>query len=429
VLRTLTKEDQMGRFHEAVVVCLAIGLACAACGEKPEPAKNKETAAKAEPKKPTAVDLLDAAIAAHGGFDKLKTAGSWKSTSKGTYMGMPYESVNLNRDGVVRMDIVMGDGEKMSMVMGVDPCWMTSGPVVIECTKDERAANRVMVAMSRSMMLAPLKEPGWTVALADAVEVDGRKCDALAVENAKSGAKGTLAFDPETRLLARAEYTAVMMGQPTRFVSWPSDYRELCGVRMAGRWKMTMNDQPYVEEEILELACGPVEEAALAPPAQVADGTIVERVIRPLTGACMVMKGPYEGTGEAMGRLMGFLGQKQLMPVGAPMLTYLEAPPAVKDPQKYETEICFPVGAPPPPEPQVEGDFTIKAFGETRVLAAFGLGPCAETSPRLAGLLGAEMGKRKLAGAGPMRQVTYSDPASVPPEKLVSEMQIPLAGE
>jgi len=419
----------MGRFHETVVFCLAIGLACAACGEKQEPAKGEAAPGKVEAKKLTATELLDAVITAHGGFEKLQAANSWMSRSKGTYMGMPYKSVNLNRDGVVRMDIVMGDGEEMSMVMGVDNCWMTSGPVVIDCTKDERAANRVMVAMSRAMMLSPLKEPSWKVSLADRAEVDGVKCDALAVENVGTGAKGVLAFDPKTRLLARAEYTAMMMGQPTRFISWPSDYRELCGIRMAGRWKMTMNDQPYVEEEVLELACGPVEDSALAPPAQVADGTIVERVVRPFTGACVMMKGPYEGTGEAMGRLMGFLGQKRLMPVGAPMMTYLEAPPAVKDPQKYETEICFPVGAPPPPEQQVEGDFTIKAFGKTRVLAAFGLGPYAETSPRLAGLLGAELGKRKLTGAGPMRQITYSDPESAPPEKLVSEMQIPLAGE
>jgi len=417
--------------YKAVVCCLAFCLAALACGEKPAPAEEgaaaDKTGAKAE--ESTVDQLLNAAIEAQGGIEKLKAASSWRSSSKGTYMGMPYEAVNLYNDGVVRMDITMPGDEKMAMVTGVDNCWMTSGPVVIDCSREEREANRVNIAMSRASLLWPLEEPGWKISPAGAVEVGGRKCDAIEIEHAATGAKGILAFDPVTRLLAFARYDAKMMGQPVRFESWPSDYEDFCGVKMAARWKMTMNGKPYVDEEILDLACVPIEAAALAPPEQVADNTVVERTFQACTGACVTMKGPYSGTGEALGRLMGFLGGKQLMPMGAPMMAYLKAPPEVKDPAEFETEVCFPVGAPPPAEPQVEGAFTIKAFPRTKVLAAYGLGPYDKRSPELAGLVAAELGKRGLEATGPMRQISYSDPQSVPPEKLVSEVQIPIASE
>jgi penicillin amidase len=66
------------------------------------------------------------------------------------------------------------------------------------------------------------------------------------------------------------------------------------------------------------MTCGPVDDAAFAAPPQVADGTAVEKDVPSMTVACDVMQGPYDGIGAAIGRLMGFMAEKQLAPAGVP---------------------------------------------------------------------------------------------------------------
>ena len=61
-------------------------------------------------------------------------------------MGMPYESRNTYKGGLVRMDITMS-GEPMSMVLAAEPCWMQTGPVVQPCTAEERRLSGAMGAM------------------------------------------------------------------------------------------------------------------------------------------------------------------------------------------------------------------------------------------------------------------------------------------
>jgi effector-binding domain-containing protein len=409
------------------LLCLVLGLVCAACGEAAEEAAPEPKAAEAQPAAELTADkVLDAAIEAAGGLDKLKATASWKGKSKGTFMGMPYKSSNIYKNGIVRMDIIMGDGNDMGMVMGPDPCWMTSGPVVIPCSKEERESNKVMSAISQAIFLWPLKEAGWEVSLSGKADVNGKPCDVLAVKNAASGAEGKLAIDAETHLLAQVEYTVAMHGKPTKFVGQHTNYKDFCGAKLAATQKMTMNGMPYVEEEVLEVACGPVDDAELAPPEQVKDGTVLERTVTPYTSACVLAKGPYDGIGASIGKLMQLVEKEQLMPIGPPVMVYVKAPPAVKDPAKFETDVCLPVGAPPPVEPQVKGDLTIKAFAGAKVLSAYGIGPYDKKSEELVELVMAEAGKRKLKPAGPLRQRTFSDPETVPPAEQVSEMQIPI---
>jgi len=188
----------------------------------------------------------------------------------------------------------------------------------------------------------------------------------------------------------------------------------------------TFGGEPYVEEEILEMACGPVDDAVFAAPPQVADGTTVEKDAPAMTVACDIMKGPYGGIGAAIGKVMGFMAEKKLVPAGPPTLLYVVCPAETKDPAKYVTEVCFPVAAPPPAAPEESGEFVVKGLPAVRVLAVYGVGPSEKTSPEMAKRASDEAKKRGLVPAGHMRQISHSDPAAVPPDQQVSELQLPV---
>jgi effector-binding domain-containing protein len=217
-----------------------------------------------------------------------------------------------------------------------------------------------------------------------------------------------------------------MHGQEAEVVVALSEFEELCGVLTFSKSVATFGGAPYVEEEILEMACGPVDDAVFAAPAQVADGTVVEKEVPAMTVACAVMRGPYDGVGTALGKLSAFMAERRLAPAGAPTLLYVVSPAETKDPAKYVTEVCFPVAAPPPAVPEESGELVIKGLPAARVLAVYGVGPSEKTSPVMAQRASDEAKARQLVAAGRLRQISFSDPATTAPDQQVSELQLPV---
>ncbi len=358
-------------------------------------------------------------------MDKLKAASTYTGKSKGIYMGMPYTSSNTYQVGHMRMDIDMPAGEKMSMVMGEDQCWSQMGKVVVPCGEKEKKATRLIMTMDKAMLLFPLKDKGWELSVSKQ-DVGGKAHDKLTVKRADPAVEGEIIFDPESHLMVRSSYKGPLMGEEGTFVTVFSDTKEFCGIKLPGKLKTTFNGKPYMDEEMIEVNCGGVESSVFAQPEQVADGTVEQKQTTPATVACFTMKGPYKGTPKAMDKLMKFMKNNKLTPMGAPIMVYLKAPPKVKKPKKFVTEVCMPVGAPPPKKPKRKGKFVIKAMKPATVLSMYGIGPYDKKSGQLASQLMKEAMKRKLKAIGPMRQISYMDPQEQPADQLVSEMQIPI---
>jgi effector-binding domain-containing protein len=118
--------------------------------------------------------------------------------------------------------------------------------------------------------------------------------------------------------------------------------------------------------------------------------------------------------------------EKDLPPAGPMVMVYLKAPPAVKDPKKFVSELCVPMAVPPPAKPKKDGEFTLKGTKPMKVLAMFGVGDYKTKTPELMQKLTEEAKKKKAKAAGPMMQVGYTDPKEYPPEQCVSEMQLPI---
>jgi effector-binding domain-containing protein len=391
---------------------------------KGEPAKEeaKEEAA-AEPAvklDPEVAQILDAAIEAMGGAEKIKAIEGWTAKSKGTYMGMPYTSSDTGKPGVMRMDIEMPGGEKMPMVQGLEQCWSKSGPVVIPCCEEGKAQARTMTAMDMAMMLLPLKtQPGWEIEAGES---------SLKVKNEEYGAEGTLTFDPETKLLVGMNYKGKMHKQEGEFATKYSDYKEFCGIKFPSKMDISFAGKPWLKEEWTEMTCGPVDDGLFEQPEQVADGTFVEKTTQPMAMACLQHKGPYEKLNDTTKKLMGMMGKQKMKPMGPMMMTYLKGPPKVKKPKQFVTEICIPVAAKPPKKPQKKGKLTLKGMKPMSVLAVYGSGDYQKKSPELMKALVDEAKKRKLKTEGPVCGIYYMDPAKTPAEQLVSEMMIPVKG-
>jgi effector-binding domain-containing protein len=421
------------------LLCLAltvslVGLGCpkeeaaapeaATEGTKAEPAKEEAKAeAPAKPAvklAPEVAKILDAAIAAMGGEEKLKKIEGWTGKSQGTYMGMPYTSTDTGKPGVMRMDIEMPGGEKMPMVHGLDHCWSMSGPVVIPCCEESKKQARIMAAMNMAMMLLPLKtQPGW--------EIEAHE-NSLKVKNAKYGAEGTLTFDTESKLPVGMTYKGNMHKQAGEFAVKYSDHKDICGVKMAGKCSITFAGKPWLTEEILEANCGPVNDQLFKQPEQVADGTFVEKTTQAMAMACLKHKGPYEKLDESTKKLMTLMDQQEMKPMGPMMMTYLKAPPKVKKPNKFVTEICMPVAAKPPKRPKKKGKLMLKGMKPMNVLAVYGSGDYQKKSGELMKALVDEAKKRKLKTKGPVCGIFYMDPANTPADQQVAEMMIPVKG-
>ena len=394
---------------------------------KAEPAKEEaKEEAKAEAPADPAVKLdpevakiVDAAIAAMGGEEKMKVEG-WTGKSKGTYMGMPYTSTNNGKPGVMRMDIEMPGGEKMPMVHGLDQCWSMSGPVVIPCCEEGQKHARTMAAMDMAMMILPLKtQPGWEIEAGE---------NSLKVKNEEYGAEGTLTFDPESKLIVGMTYKGKTHNQEGEFKFKYSDHKDVCGVKYPGKFAVSFAGKPWMTEEIIEVTCGPVDDSLFEQPTQVADGTFVEKTTQPMAAACIKHKGPYEKMNASIKKLMGLLGKQKLAPMGPMMMTYLKGPPKVKKSKKFVTEICVPVAAKPPKRPKKKGKLTLKGMKPMSVLAVYGSGDYQKKSGELMKALTAEAKNRKLKTKGPMCGVYYMDPEKTPADQQVAEMMIPVKG-
>jgi len=391
-------------------------------------ADEAKAAAPAEPAAkldPAAAKIIDAAIEARGGAEKLEAASSVTAKYKGEVFGMTLEGTISYKPGTVRVDIG-SPPNNVAWVVGTDICWQQMGPVTVDCQEEMIKLQKIYQKYNEAAELLPLKEGDFEVK-AGQEKIGDKTYDLLTVRAAGIETPAKFFFDQDTHLLQRKVFQITYGGQAGEVIE-NLKYADGCGIKIVSKYQATFMGKQFSDEDLSKFECKPLEDKIFEKPAQVADGTIIEKETEASTVACTTMKGPYTGTGKAIEGLMGFLGKQKLEPAGAPMMIYLKGPPKVKKPKKYLTEICFPVAAKAPKKPKKKGKFVIKAMKPQKVLAAYGVGPYETKSPEMMKLLIDEAKKRKLKAAGPMCQISFMDPKETAAEELVSEMRIPIKG-
>jgi effector-binding domain-containing protein len=230
-------------------------------------------------------------------------------------------------------------------------------------------------------------------------------------------------------LLVGMTYKGSMHKQEGEFAVKYSDHKDICGVKMAGKWSVTFAGKPWLTEESLEATCGPVDDKLFEQPEQVADGTFVEKTTQPMAMVCLKHKGSYEKLGDSTKKLMTLMEKQKMKPMGPMMMTYLKAPPKVKKPKKFVTEICMPVAGKPPKRPKKKGKLVLKGMKPMNVLAVYGSGDYQKKSPTLMEALVEEAKKRDLKPSGPIVGVFHWEPGKPTIGEMISELYFPIIGE
>lgn len=150
--------------------------------------------------------VIDRAVAAHGGLAKITShkAASWNE--KGTYYGMgnglaytgEYVSQWPTR---FRMNIVGA----FLMVVDGDHGWLKTGDATRDMTPSEVSEQRESLHASWITCLTPLNDPAYKLTLEPEMEVNGKKAVAVKVSR-ESRRDITLWFDLATNLLVKSAY-------------------------------------------------------------------------------------------------------------------------------------------------------------------------------------------------------------------------------
>ncbi|MBE0417096.1 MAG: GyrI-like domain-containing protein [Coriobacteriia bacterium] len=144
----------------------------------------------------------------------------------------------------------------------------------------------------------------------------------------------------------------------------------------------------------------------------------------PMTVAFIAMSGSYQQIPLAMGILYSWVSGRGLEAVGMPMGVYLTDPASAP-----ESEAIWEVWAPVADDVEESGPdakgLGIKKLPAMTVASVLHHGPYESIGPTYEAL-GAWAVEQGYLVAGPPREVYMSDPATVPPEKYLTEVQFPV---
>ena len=202
--------------------------------------------------------LVEKAVKAHGGQEKLDKLPGITTKFKGTFHGMG-DGIPMSGEIVTqgpdrqRIDIeVEAAGQKIPILIIVngDMGWSKIGKDTTELDKDQLAESKEQGYAGWVATLAPLK--GKQFKLVTTGEIMIEKRPALGVKVSSKGHRDVdLYFDKETGLLVKSESRVKDegSGQEVTEESFPSEYKEIQGIKQAMKFMVKRNGKLYMEGE------------------------------------------------------------------------------------------------------------------------------------------------------------------------------------
>jgi hypothetical protein len=201
--------------------------------------------------------IVEKAIKAHGGGEKLSKFKGETWTGKGTYYGMgdglPFTGYfAVQWPDRFRMEI---EGAFIIVVDG-DKGWMKSGGgEAKEMTKDELAFQKDSLYAQAVERLVVLMEKDFTLAPVEAIKVDGKPAVGVKVSH-KGHDDIKLFFDKETNLLVKCERRVKAQEQGYKEViqeTFFKDWKDVDGIKVVTKVVDKRDGKPYVEEEVSDV--------------------------------------------------------------------------------------------------------------------------------------------------------------------------------
>ncbi|MCP4048158.1 MAG: hypothetical protein GY732_19455 [Gammaproteobacteria bacterium] len=233
-----------------------------------------------------ALQLLEFAIEAHGGYDKLESAATWKAEVRRFQGASSYVLTQYYRPGMVRLESDLGDGKFSADVIGHPHCWGSSAPVSFSCSAETRENDRPRVIMEMASQLWTMKGADWKLLRATDVLNDGKQYKQLSAHYIPLATDIRMYIDSDTNLLHSIEVEGVKAGVSGIHKHLYSQFKKNCGVLMPFHNIKSFNGDVWVAEDILGLECIPMSEELFVQPEQVEEGYFLEETPAPLTLMC-----------------------------------------------------------------------------------------------------------------------------------------------
>ncbi len=294
----------------ALVVSL---LLAAGCRPGPDPASRAK-----------AVKVLDAAIEAHGGRERLRAFENFHLTSEGSFKGAASFRRTVDYLGPEHwaMTVAFAEG---ALRLGVDGarCWKEDRYRVEPCADERERRQNAWSGIEHNV---------WVLATVDPAGVELASASPPAIRSGDL----EVVFDPDTHLVKEIRHA-------TR-VEVLSDYRTVAGVQVAGRRQVILDGAPDVDERWRDIVPGGAERAAVAAPAVPADGVVRDAVDPTRQVAWVELGDPLAdapGAVERMDRAIHRLGRN---PSASDGLIWL--PPAAGDSGRWRLAVGIEINAP-----------------------------------------------------------------------------------
>lgn len=373
-------------------------------------------------------DLLTTALIAQGGAEVLKSASTHSARYQGTLVGPKIKANMEYRAGSMRLKHFNPAGDyAMEQVLGKEHCWQKMDRVVLPCLKERRQRAAQLSRLLEASWLWPIKAGAYTATSTEAT-VLGKKYPALAVKDKGGAALGTLLLDPQQYLVTGLTMQTTVEGKAGELVGLFSKFEENCGVKMPLQREYTFENTPYRREVLSGVVCQSVDPKVFKRPAQIKHKTVDLKHTASYNYACVKHQGPIAGVEKAVEKLLGHLQPLKLVPEGPVALVYRKGPPKVKKPEKYQVDVCLPVGdkAWHKPKESFKGEFSLFERVGDEFLRGFTLGDYDAKTPEVVEALLKEAKSMKRKQTGPLVQVLYMRSGDVPTAEQVSEIHLPI---
>jgi hypothetical protein len=197
-------------------------------------------------------EIIDKAIKAAGGEEKLAKFKAHTWSAKGTYYGagdgMPYTAeYAVQFPDKIRVEIK----NVFTLVLNGDKGWMKMGENAEEMNADQLTEQKEQQHAGYVASLLPLKDKAYTLTALGDSKVGDRPVVGVKVSS-KGHRDVNLYFDKDTNLLAKGEWTVKAMEEGGKEVAQEtlySDYKDVDGAKVPMKVALNRDGKKYVESE------------------------------------------------------------------------------------------------------------------------------------------------------------------------------------
>lgn len=213
--------------------------------------------------------LVEKAIKAMGGADKLEAHKSATFQGKGTYYGMGDGLKYMGKYAYVWPDKFRMDIEGVfTIVLNGDKGWLKEGGETKDMTKEQLAQQQMDQKAGWITSLLPLKDKAFHLKATGEAKIG--KHEALGVKVTRKGYPDvSLFFDKKNGLLIKSSFMTKSPEQKFKEViqdNYYHKYRDEDGVKLPTKMVINRDGKVFVEEEVSEYKAGKVDAKLFAKP-------------------------------------------------------------------------------------------------------------------------------------------------------------------